>query len=334
MNSRPCDERVRATASRIGVTLALLLCCAAMSRAQDAGWRLTRPHGNVIDFNAVHFVDSKRGWIAGDAGLVLRTTDEGTTWTVQPLPIKDSISDIYFRTKEDGCLVAGAKILCTLDDGARWAETAHLTPANFGGLAPELLSISFANKRRGIVVGSLSRRDAVLDSLVLLTEDGGVTWKRIAVPTKAELIDVDFAGDENGLIVGAGGVVLRTRDGGRTWIAQRTGTQAALYSVEYRSERIGWATGERGAILLTTDAGETWVQVRSPVRSTLLGVRFVNEDDGFIAGRGGVMLRSGDGGRTWLRQETQTTENLYALHIAKKNGWAVGGKGSLLRYER
>lgn len=334
MKKRFLGGRVRVVMSSLGATLTMLVCFAAMSHAQDAGWTLTRPNGNAIDFNAVHFVDSKRGWIAGDAGLIMRTTDEGATWAIQSLPIKDTISDIHFRTKEDGCLVAGSLILCTIDGGTSWTETARFTPANFGGLAPELLSVSFADKRRGIAVGSLSRRDAVLDSLALLTDDGGATWKRIVVPTKAELIDVDFAGDEHGLIVGAGGTVLSTRDGGRTWVAQRSGTQSVLYGVESRSERMGWVVGERGTILRTVDGGETWSPVRSPVRTSLLSVRFVNSDDGFIAGRGGVILRSGDGGRTWLRQETRTTDNLYALHIAKKIGWAVGGKGSLLRYER
>lgn len=314
----------------------LLLCLVAAmpfhASAQKA-WTVART-ADGDDFNAVHFADSRRGWIAGDSGTVLRTTDEGATWVSQTIATKASISDISFRTKDDGCLVAGASVICTTDGGARWRETTKFNAANFDGLTPELTSLTFANKRRGIIVGSLVRRDAVLDSLVLLTEDGGATWRRIVVPTKNELIDVDFAGDERAWIVGAGGTILRTEDGGRAWTSQTSGTRVVLYSVEFRNNRNGWAVGAGGTILRTKSGGETWSAASSNVRSTLLGVRFTSDEDGCIVGRGGVILRTQDGGSTWARQESKTTENLFALYASKDQWWAVGAKGILLRQER
>lgn len=270
------------------------------------------------DLNAVFFADSKRGWTAGDNGSVLHTTDGGRSWTEQRIATTDDINDIYFLDKEDGYLLAGNRIFNTRDGGKTWNEMRKFLPTDFDGALPELYSIRFADKKRGWVVGSVSRRDVVVDSLVLHTDDGGVVWQRQREPGRSELIHLDFVGDERGWIVGASGMILHTRDKGRTWIRQRSNTNATLYHVDFRNERVGWAVGERGIVLRTIDGGETWLAVSLPLqRATFLSVKFATEEDGWIVGRGGVILRSNDGGRTWTRQESKTTYNLYALFLYK-----------------
>ena len=322
---------------------ALVLCaafvlsaCAAAAhvRAQGSGWAGGRQGVQGSDLNAVYFADSKRGWVGGDGGLVLHTEDGGRAWARQTLETKDSVNDIYFRDKEDGYLLAVSRIYTTEDSGQTWTLSTRFLPQTFGGAAPELYSVRFTSKRRGWIVGSLSRGEDVVDSLVLYTSDGGSSWQRQRVPATDELIHLDFDGDKRGWIVGSGGRILHTRDGGETWALQDSGTRAALYHVDFQGEENGWAVGEKGTILRTTDGGETWRPVPSPARSTLLSVKFVNEDEGWIVGRGGVILRSDDGGQTWKQQDSNTRQNLYALHFDKKLGWAVGGDGLVLRYER
>lgn len=326
-----------------GVALALsasavLAACAFAVRGvgaqQQLGWVAERRGAVGKDLNAVYFTDSKRGWAAGDAGLVLHTEDGGVTWSQQLIATSDSINDIYFRDKEDGHLLAGNIIFRTDDRGLTWREATRFPAENFGGAMPELYSVRFTSKKRGWIVGSVSRRDTVMDSLVLATNDGGASWARQRVPMRSELIHVDFAGEKRGWIVGADGVILHTRDGGETWTTQRSATKATLYHVDFRNERVGWTVGERGTILRTTDGGESWFAVNAPLRSTLLSVKFADEELGWIVGRGGVILRSEDGGLTWVRQESKTKQNLYALFLDKKKGWAVGGDGVILQYER
>jgi photosystem II stability/assembly factor-like uncharacterized protein len=318
---------------------ALALCAAllfsAAARAQDGtGWVSERRGLAGKDLNAVYFADSKRGWVGGDSGLVLRTEDGGQSWTRQQVETKEGVSDLFFRDKEDGYLLAGNQIFVTEDGGATWRMTARFLPETFGGAVPDLYSVRFTSKRRGWVVGSLSRGDSVVDSLVLQTTDGGQSWNRQRVPVREELIHLDFDGDKRGWIVGTAGRVLHTRDGGETWTLQRTGTTATLYHVDFRGDERGWAVGERGTILRTTDGGETWTAVRSPARTTLLSVKFVNDEEGWAVGRGGVIVRTGDGGQTWVQQESKTRQHLYALFFDKKTGWAVGGDGLVFRYER
>ncbi len=302
--------------------------------ARQEGWRAERYGQPGKDLNAVHFIDSKRGWVAGDGGLVLRTDDAGRSWTRQNIEAKGSINDIYFRDKQDGYLLAGHQIFVTEDGGATWRVVGRFPASDFSGAEPELYSVRFTSKKKGWVVGSLSRRDSVVDSLVFYTADGGTSWNRQRVPAAEELIHLDFDGDKRGWIVGAGGAILHTRDAGETWTRQESKTKATLYHVDFENSKHGWAVGEHGAILRTDDGGETWTVVDAPVRSTLLSVKFASEADGWIVGRGGVILRSGDGGQTWVKQESHTKQNIYALYFDKKLGWAVGGDGTVLRYER
>ncbi|MEJ7576067.1 MAG: YCF48-related protein [Pyrinomonadaceae bacterium] len=316
--------------------VALCLLVTLFVTAQERNeWKSVRRGLNNQDLNSVIFTDARRGWIGGDAGTVLRTQDGGATWTRQTVAgVEAGINDIYFRGRDDGLFLAANGIYTTPDGGATWREARRFAPAEFDGAFPELYSVRFANKRRGWVVGSVSRRDTVVDSLLLRTEDGGASWVRDRAPAREELINLDFVNAERGWVVGAAGTILRTADGGRTWKQLRLGTNAGLYSVNFRNERVGWAVGERGTILRTTDGGDSWFPVQVSLRSTLLSVRFVNDDDGFIVGRGGVILRTTDGGRTWARQPSGTTQNLYSLFVDKRNAWAVGGDGLVLQYER
>jgi photosystem II stability/assembly factor-like uncharacterized protein len=322
--------------NRLGSALAvvaLFFICVVPVSAQQ-GWIPAQIGPAGKDLNTVYFLDSKRGWVAGDNGFLSRTDDGGRSWVKQTVDTNDAINDVYFRSKEDGFLLAGNAIFITRDSGSLWSEARRFLPSELQGAAAELYSVRFSSKKRGWVVGSVSRNEFVVDSILVYTDDGGETWQRHRAPSRAELIHLDFSDDKHGWIVGAEGTILYTFDGGESWNKQRSDTNATIYHIDFRDDKNGWAVGERGTVLRTMDAGQTWVRVESKVLSTLLSVQFVNDEDGWIVGRGGMAMRSDDGGRTWIQQESATKQNLYALHFQKKTGWAVGGDGVVLRYER
>ncbi len=311
----------------------VFLLTAAICHAQS-GWTPKRVGSGGRDLNAVYFADAKRGWVAGDSGFLSYTEDGGATWVERPIGTEHAINDIYFVGKDTGFALAGGSIFATTDGGHSWREANKFSPTDFEGATPELYSLRFNGKKRGWVVGSTSRGDVIINSILAITRDGGATWQVLQAPTRQELIHIDFVDEKRGWIVGAAGAILHTDDGGETWTKQTSDTTATLYHVDFRNEKKGWAVGERGTILRTDDGGRTWTKVESPARSTLLSVQFVSDDEGWIVGRGGAILRSGDGGRTWVEQEGGTKQNLYALFMTKKNGWAVGSDGLILRYER
>lgn len=301
--------------------------------AQES-WNLART-GDPDDFITVFFTDSKRGYVAGDNGRFLFTVDGGKNWQRQFVYTEDNINEIYFRNDDDGYLVAGKKLFITRDGGKSWREEIIYKPQDFPKGTPEFLSVRFADKNRGVIVGSiLNSSDRVIDSLVMRTDDGGSTWQRILVPFKDELYHLDFVNSSNGWIVGDMGVVLSTRDGGLNWQTQFTGVQKALYNVDFRDSKDGFAVGGGGTILRTENGGETWEQVKTDFASTFLRVHFASDKEGWIVGHGGTILRTADKGKTWIKQASPTTKSLYGLYMSKKYGWAVGASGTILKYER
>lgn len=320
-------------ANRLFILLSLVLAVGSNAFGQG-GWKQLKTDA-AGDLVAVYFTSADRGWIAGDNGFLAATIDGGRTWTKYPLGTTEDINEIYFRNNDTGYLVAGRKMFMTTDGGTSWKETVIYKPGDFRGMTPEFLSIRFATKNRGLAVGSvLNRRGDVVDSLVMRTEDGGATWKRLFVPTKTELFHLDYNGSSHGWIVGDNGVILATTNAGVEWKLQSSGTKVALFNVDFRDDDEGYAVGEDGLILRTENGGRNWTRVLTDTKANLMRVDFADDKNGWIVGHGGMILRSFDKGRSWVRQESNVTGHLYGLFMTKRYGLAVGAKGTAIEFRR
>jgi len=163
-------------------TLKLMRFCAAVgvlltlitaARAQS-GWVPFKINAGGNDLNTVYFLDSKRGWVGGDGGFLSHTEDGGNSWVPQHVGTKAGINDIYFRDKEAGFLLAGNTIFVTRD-GTSWSQSRLFAPEEFEGADVELYSVRFSSKKKCWVVGSISKHERVVDSILVYTDDGGET---------------------------------------------------------------------------------------------------------------------------------------------------------------
>lgn len=312
--------------------ISILLAAIAPAFAQSWTVHPTNIKGDLV---AIYFTSASRGFVAGDDGYLASTADGGRTWQRYGLNTTENINEIYFRNEDNGYLVAGRKVFITRDGGTSWREIVLYRPADFKNNTPSFLSIRFADKKRGLAIGSiLNAKGYVIDSLVMRTVDGGETWQRTVVPSKSELFHLDFNGSSHGWIVGDNGLILATTDGGSTWSVQKSGTANALYSVDFRDDYEGYAVGEAGTILRTENGGAAWQGVKTAFTGKFMRVDFADDKNGWIAGHNGIILRSGDRGRTWVRSESNTKKSIYGLHITKKYGWAAGAAGAILEYQR
>ncbi len=298
-------------------------------------WKLhkTDAKGDLV---AIHFTSASRGFVAGDDGYLASTTDGGRTWNKYPLNTTENINEIYFRNDNNGYLVAGRKLFLTTDAGRTWQETTIYRAGDFRNGVPEFLSIRFADKKRGLAIGAIynQKGDAVLDSLVMRTEDGGETWRRVTVPAKGELFHLDFNGSSRAWIVGDKGLILASSDGGSSWQQQKSGVERALFNVDFRDDDFGFAVGGGATILRTEDGGRNWEKIGTAFRETFKRVDFADDKNGWIVGHKGTILRSSDKGRTWVKQESSTAADLYGLYMVKRYGWAVGAGGTIIESQK
>jgi photosystem II stability/assembly factor-like uncharacterized protein len=87
-------------------------------------WQMFKT-GQPLPLYAVHFIDEKRGWAAGEFGTILATTDGGKTWTVQRQGgLRSAILFVHAHAKsvpldtvaalggEEGYLAAAVAVTC------------------------------------------------------------------------------------------------------------------------------------------------------------------------------------------------------------------------------
>lgn len=275
------------------------------------------------DLNAVTFVDSQRGWAAGEDGVVLATKDGGRSWSSQQTGMNRQIRAMTFLSDGlRGWVVGdGGTVMSTSDGGQSWSP--RRAPFNY-----RLLDVSFAaDGQRGWVVGGLGS--------VLATDDGGQTWREQKRGTQNELLGVHFMPDgRHGWVVGAAGEVRSTADGGQTWLVRPASTGALLTHVQFLPDgQRGWAVGADGTVLVSTNGGNTWLPQASGTKALLRAASFADDGlQGISVGHDGTLLSTRDGGINWVRQASGRKAFFTDIRLLEDGlqGVAVGGDGSLL----
>ena len=179
------------------------------------------------------------------------------------------------------------ELLVSIDGGSTW-QTRKLPQEE------KFRAVWLLDQRRGFVAGN--------GGLLLATDDGAESWKRVALPTQENLTSMYFVGD-SGWLAGWTGLILHTKDAGKTWVRQQSGVLHGLESVYFADVQHGWIVGWAGSILRTTDGGATWQQVKTEKSLwSLDGVYFADALRGWAVGFGGQILATNDGGVTWKEQ--------------------------------
>jgi photosystem II stability/assembly factor-like uncharacterized protein len=172
-------------------------------------------------FYDVEFVDAQRGWIVGEFGKIMYTSDGGVTWSEQnrslledsgffdPLDLP-SLFGVYARDAED-VVASGLEghVARTVNGGERWAyDDADVEIP----LLDPLFDIVEFPDHTGWAVGAAGE--------VMHKEGLGAPWKRanMASDLSTWLRAIAFSDQQHGWMVGGFGLIFRTTDGGATWL--------------------------------------------------------------------------------------------------------------------
>eukprot|EP00443_Scrippsiella_acuminata_P062949 CAMPEP_0115460386 /NCGR_PEP_ID=MMETSP0271-20121206/46751_1 /TAXON_ID=71861 /ORGANISM="Scrippsiella trochoidea, Strain CCMP3099" /LENGTH=794 /DNA_ID=CAMNT_0002887079 /DNA_START=49 /DNA_END=2430 /DNA_ORIENTATION=+ len=253
-----------------------------------------------------HFNDTYTGWMAGEMGILAKTTDGGVTWARKDTQTVGTLWGMHFVDKDIGWLVgSSSRIGTTSDGGETWMW--QLDYADPSG--NDFYGVYFHSGSLGWIVGGSGR--------TLRTEDGGASWNLATYQIGIVYYGVHFTDAEVGLVVGSGGRILWSNDGGRTWSLRPTGIDTDLHAAHCANRSLAFAVGYSGALLRTQDAGATWhTTPDGSAQSSMffLGVSFATESIGWAAGQigeppavgPGLLLRTQDGGQTWT-EDTRTS---------------------------
>jgi photosystem II stability/assembly factor-like uncharacterized protein len=253
-----------ATTEPQGPSLAGLRC----SGPQQSGWCWQRPRPHGIATRDVYFLDIANGWLVGDHGLAMRSTDRGATWLEQPLPTSESLVQVRFTDAQHGWIAAARNgaLWRTVDGGLSWSATTRAPVPH----ATQLWVV----RERTLVLTGYDERDANLVSAV--SEDGGQTWRLAAL--------VVHNVEPDGTLWGYSGMT-RSRDFGKTAISDREPGWPHAFPSEYGFGDAGYAwvrfyepAGHLLRMLLAQRAGtnQPWVSRTLDMPATQPALFFSN----------------------------------------------------------
>lgn len=269
--------------------------CGSILETTDSGesWAIIRPGDSLCtDFYDILITNQGTLIVSGDQGTILRSIDEGASWSVMNL---DGAGRLYDLTDIPGGGISAAgqngMVMVSSDDGITWEDHG---PGGTGYARHHL----WKSADEAYVVGY---------DMFFRTLDGGVTWTEIQVPYVFGVNEVYFIDENTGYAVQDFGY-WKTTDGGGQW----SFTQQ-FSGIDYRFrtlilDELHWLSvtfGEGSELWETTDAGLNWTMIydRNSAASACL-VR--NGDRIFFGTEIGDILYSDDEGASVVN----TTENL------------------------
>lgn len=164
--------------------------------------------------------------------------------------------------------------------------------------------------------------------VIVLSDDGGATWRQATVPVSVTLTALHFPTPTDGWAAGHDGAVLHSGDGGETWVKQFDGLDANRMTLADAESRIAALKADAEDAAFIADDAQAAVAF-GPSRP-LLSVWFRDRLVGYAAGSYGQIFQTGDGGKSW-RSLALRIDNPDGLHYSAV-GPAPGG-GVLLAGE-
>jgi photosystem II stability/assembly factor-like uncharacterized protein len=313
------------------LTITFIVILGAFANIALAQTWTTQVSGITTSLNTVSAVNQNVGWVGGNGGVVLRTTNAGTNWTnVTGAPI--GTNDVYAICGIDAntCLVstspAATFVYKTTDGGANWTQVFTQT----GGFIDD---IKFQNATTGFMYGDpVSTRWSLWK-----TTNAGTTWDSAGLYLPQVAAE---AGWNNAMWVSGNNIwfgtnntkVYKSTNFGATgsWTSGVTTGSVNTYSVAFNGA-IGF-TGQTVA-LKSTDAGGTWAAATLPGTGTVYSFNGVALR--FWYARGASIYWSSDNGANFASQYTGTG-TYQAMSIVQDGnilrGWAVSGTGGIIVY--
>jgi photosystem II stability/assembly factor-like uncharacterized protein len=278
----------------------VLLLITSYSYAQ-IGWFWQNPSPAGSRINDCFFYNQNTGYVVGSDGLVLKTSNSGTSWNQLNTQSVKTYSSVYFVNNQKGYIITGDinvpsdnYLLVTNNGGSNWTKSYTFTNQH-------LSKILFLNENTGFITGG----NYWLGGRIHKTTNGGINWLQYSPdPTTNFIYSIFFINNDTGYVAGADGKILKTTNCGSNWISLNSGTNFLFNDIYFTNSDTGFVCGSAGKILKTTNSGGNWSLLNSSTNINLFSIRFINSQTGFTAGGTnnsniGKLLKTTNSGLSW-----------------------------------
>lgn len=229
----------------------------------------------------------------GLRGSIIVSDDHGKTWVQAQVPVSIDLVAVSFVSTQSGWAVGhGGVVLHSSDGGMTWEK-------QLDGLQASKLAIDFYSRNL----------EQIADAEGFLTKEQSLAVEEETQP----FLDVYFADDQHGYVVGTFNRIFATSDGGKTWmpLMHRSDNlqEWHFYSVSGKDGQV-YLSGEQGRVWRLDPPSQRFVAINTPYNGTLFGITAQADGQVFAYGMRGSFFHSRDQGQTWQRSTLPFTSNV------------------------
>jgi photosystem II stability/assembly factor-like uncharacterized protein len=319
----------------------ILFCVHSSAFSLQIPYWTALPKPTLNTLSRVYFIDSVRGWIAGQYGTLMNTTNGGAKWNQLISGRSGEIPDIFVRTVNDLWSIEfqypvddtswfGSNILHTTNGGQNWSIQRFDSTI--------FRSIVFLDSLTGFMGGSYGT--------IVKTINGGKTWYTVSDSSghKFPIYKIKFFSKSYGYAVGGqleiAGVIWRTTDGGETWRSKIVSGDPVFNLHYFDSLHVFCGMSDidqSGAgFLRTIDGGINWTFENTMIWGEPTAFAFRTPTEGWVPmGIAAMCLKTTDQGLTWQQIIVPQQSTVYDISFPdERNGYMVGRNGALFKFNQ
>jgi len=311
----------------------------------QSGW-FQQQSGLNVALYSLYFVNSNTGWVCGDSGKILKTTNGGNNWIQQNTPTLYPLKSIFFLNENIGWSSGGVVdwqmlpsrmiVLKTVNGGNNW-EVSYFSNSSYTSFG----SIYFTDELHGCVTEQGGTGSGSIGGL-WLSSNGGYNWLPI-LSSITSYHDIQFTNQNTGWVLGRlsddtghdTSYILKSLNGGQSWnkIFQKSRTN--LSSSHFINNYTGWISGfdieiSSGIVMKTTNGGINWENYFLGQLPYMNSIFFADYNKGW--GCGSRIYGTINSGVNWMLQrdfDGNTYNSIY--FIDSLTGWVCGYNGKILK---
>ncbi|MFH1052053.1 MAG: YCF48-related protein [bacterium] len=335
------------------VIISMFLSCENNSEFEYYHYSWEKQVSNTtLTLNDIAFTDSLTGWVCGEYGILLTTTDAGLTWIQKDdLLNKTNLNKIFFTEPEIGFVLGDYEAYKTSDGGDTWISI-FVRDSSIN-----LFDMQFLNSKTGWICS--------MD--IYKTTNGGDNWEIVTPKKDSSIIIVwlsYFVDEFNGFgfcrvfdttenMSDSYLAEMRTIDGGENWEFINKDYWTSLFGPTqyyFVSPQIGFKVFDFRNIEKTTNSGDEWLSIYNNVPFSLhdhgtslyrpFKLIYHNNENLIITGNDmsytkkyiGYISRSTNLGESWKSYQTGMYGKINSGYFINDNtGWLVGDQGLILK---
>jgi photosystem II stability/assembly factor-like uncharacterized protein len=326
----------------------LFFLCSILTTVQ-AQW-INQPSDTLLRaYETVFMLDGETGWIGGDYGSILKTTDGGGSWFLQKSTSSqfDDVSKIIFADKSNGfCLAptnSTASLFTTTDGGGMWLEDTSLFNLTSDSLvSPTQLFLTKSGDSVLVCVFCIGYSGMLpaTHTALFFSKDLGNTWTLGKLPPVGnQNIWGDAYPSLSSEVMLTQNSAFRSIDHGNTWQQDSLafGPNGLIMSFRFLNPDTGYFAGSTNASLFnspsmigwTNDGGATWtIDTTTSLEGLMVGTVFFTSVNNGFAVKWNVpsIFSTSDGGKTW--KESQLSNGIPPLDVCSADGQTVVAAGA------